>query len=393
MATPLSTKEQQCIPFNLFSPNHGKASKNKIKTVVVDKFIHLYEADGTSLKNSAEFRRCVIGQLFGKQSYIINQMNHPPGDDEIVNWFISGKHGAKLHRRSIIQQNHKLEAILRNAGVNLDHPCEATGDTPLILAARYHYADTVKALIDSGANISIKNHNKRDAIHETVQSMNDDNYSSTPLFETVKHLINNGADVSQEYNGADVPEELDYAHQALSTFAVTRTQARTAELFITAPNHGLEYMAMFNLAKGKRRDNPKTLGLIYEKTRPKDEPRNYQGMTPLMLASYYQNPECLKVILQQPKTDIEATTIRDVEGFNKKFTAYSFSSRNSECAAILEAYGAKKIRPKLADIERQWLNDLIEAINARDLSVGFGASFSRFLPFVTRRELIRIRSA
>ncbi len=155
---------------------------------------------------------------------------------------------------------------------------------------------------------------------------------------------------------------------------MTRTQAPTAELFITAPEHGIQRSrAIFSLAKGKRRDNPKILRLIYENMPPQGEPRNCRDMTPLMIASYHRNPRCLEEILKQPDTDIEATTIGQIEGFNKKFTAYSFSSRNSKCATILEMKGAQKIRPKLTDVEQQWLDDLREAKNARDLLAGSGA--------------------
>lgn len=374
MATPLGATKQQCIPFNPFSPNHGKVGKDKIKTVIADKLIPLFEEDGISFENTAELRHRVTRKLFGRRSYIINHMNQTPEDDEIFKWFISGKHGPKLHRKSIVEYDRELETVLRKAGVNPNHPCEKTGDTPLILAARIHDAVTVKALLGSGASVSLKNLQKHDAIYEIVKSMNGDNYTSTPLFETVKLLINSGANVRQK---------LDHSLEAISTRAVIEAQLCTAKLFINAPDHGIQHHAPLVLAKRKRRDDAKILELIYKKAPPENEPRNHRGMTPLMIASRYNNPKCLEVILKHPGTNIEALTVRQIEGFDKNYTAYGFSAIGGKCAEILEAHGAKKIRPELTDIEQQWLNDLRNAENARNISLGFGAlaALSGVAPF------------
>lgn len=344
-----ANKITQYLPLHLFSTNRGKATKDEIKSVVVERFIQSQDGGHISGKCSSAIRSRVTKNLFDKRSYTFNDQNQKPTNDDIFNWFISSEYGSKLHRRSIVQQDEALEAFLRVAGVDINRHDEQTGDTPLILAARNHHSQMVKTLINHGADVSAKNHREHDAIHEVVCSMNDSNYRSESLRETTECLIASGVDISQS-----IPGPL----KTLSGYAITKSQLCTAKLFITPHPRTFVDSTVIALAKSKQPDNPEIIRCIYENFPDIDRnAKDDRGMTALMLASHYQNPACLKALLEQPQTNMEATVIRPIDGFNKYHTAYSFAARkrDSECARILAEAGAQKIFPKLTGEELMWL--------------------------------------
>ena len=344
-----ANKIKHCLPPSLFQSNSGKATKDEIKSVVVERFIQAQDDAHISDKCTKAIRNRVTKNLFDKRSYTLNDQNQKPTNDEIFNWFISSEYSSKLHRRSIVQQDDALEAFLREAGVDINCHDKKTGDTPLILAARNHHSHTVKSLIKHGADVSAKNHRKRDVIYEVVRSMNDSNYRSESLHATTQCLIANGATISQS-----IPGPL----KTLSGYAITKSPLCTAKLFITPHPRTFEDSTLFALAKSKQPDNPKIIDCIYENFPDIDRnAKDDSGMTALMLASQSENPGCLKALLKQPQTNKEETVIRLVDGFKKYHTAYSFSARksSSECARILAEAGAQKIFPKLTGEEQMWL--------------------------------------
>ena len=344
-----ANKIKHCLPRSLCQSNSGKATKEEIKSVVVERFIQSKDDGYISDKCTKAIRNRVTKNLFDKRSYTLNDQHQKPTNDEIFNWFISSEYSSKLHRRSIIQQDEALEAFLREAGVDINCHDEKTGDTPLILAAKNHQSHTVQSLIKHGADLSAKNHLKRDAIHEVVRSMNDSNYRSESLHATTECLIASGAEISQSITGPI---------KTLSGYAITKSQICTAKLFITPHPRSFEDSTLFALAKSKQPDNPEIIDCIYENFPDIDgNAKDDSGMTALMLASQSENPDCLKALLKQPQTNKEETVIRLVDGFKKYHTAYSFSARksSSECARILAEAGAQKIFPKLTVEEQKWL--------------------------------------
>ena len=348
-AMNITNKIKQCLPFSFSPSNSGKATKDEIKSVVVERFIQSQDCGHISGKYSGAIRSRLTKNLFDKRSYTLNNQNLKPTNDDIFNWFISSEYGSKLHRRSIVKQDDALEAFLRVAGVDINCYDEQTGDTPLILAARNHHSHVVKTLIEHGADVSAKNLREHDAIHDVVYTMNDSNYRSESLYATTGYLIASGADISQSIHGP---------LKTLSGYAITKSQFCTAKLFITPHPRTFEDSTVFALAKSNKPDNPKIIDCIYKNFPDIDRnAKDKNGMTALMLASHSQNPACLKALLKQPQTNKEETVIRLVNGFEKYHTAYSFSARKSgsECARILVEAGAQKIFPKLTGEEQMWL--------------------------------------
>ncbi len=350
-----ANKIKHFLPLSLSQSNSGKATKDEIKSVVVERFIQSQDDGHISDKCTKAIRNRVTKNLFDKRSYTLNDQNQKPTNDEIFNWFISSEYSSKLHRRSIVQQDEALEVFLREAGVDINCHDEKTGDTPLILAARNHHSHTVKSLIKHGADVSAKNHRKHDAIHEVVRFMNDSNYRSESLHATTECLITSGADISQSITGP---------LKTLSGYAITKSQLCTAKLFITPHPRTFEDSTVFALAKSKKPDSPKIIDCIYENFPDIDRnAKDDSGMTALMLASQSENPACLKALLKQPQTNKEETVIRLVDGFQKYHTAYSFSATKSggECARILAEAGAQKIFPKLTGKELMWKAEYLAA--------------------------------
>ena len=176
-----SSNFKTCIPFSHSTNNMGIVPRSKIQEVIVERFLRsLYpndqEREALPDQKIREIESRVTSKsrtskLFGKRYYQVAATDHVPNDLEIFNWFLCGKHGKKLHRRSVTSSDIQVEAFLREAGVDINFHDEKSGDTPLILASRAHNATLVKTLIDSGAKIDLVNKHGRDAIHEAVDAI------------------------------------------------------------------------------------------------------------------------------------------------------------------------------------------------------------------------------
>ena len=310
----------------------------------------------------------VARKIFGKRTYRIAAQDTVPSDGEIFTWFITGKHGPKLHRRAIVIQDMEVEAFLRESGIDINHQDEKTGDTPLILAARAHLSNLVKTLVNLGANPDEKNKCGNDAIQEAIISVDNTDYRNDSLHETIKCLLENGADVKQR--------SAHNHNYSLRDYAITKTELRTAKLMIDHSRDEIPGFLMADLINTKHPDNADIIRYLYESNFfTGDEWVNNSEMTALMLACKNQNASYVTALLEQPGTKLETTVTLPIHmggfHFDKYHTAYSFAARRkgSRCARILARHGAKKIIPRLTSDEVNWVKDYSCAKRLRN-SVG-----------------------
>ena len=382
-----SSNFKPCIPFGHSTNNMGIVPRSKIQGVIVERFLRsLYpndqEREALPDQKIREIKSRVTSKsraskLFGKRYYQVAATDHVPDDLEIFNWFLCGKHGKKLHRRSVTSSDIQVEAFLREAGVDINFQDEKSGDTPLILASRAHNATLVKTLIDSGAKIDLVNRHGRDAIHEAVDaiSTNKTPYRNDSLFSTVECLIRHEANVNQPLTTCSCFQI------SLANYAIPRTELRTANLFISSLED-FNGSVLLELVLEKQADNPDIIRSLASVNGFDPNIRSARGNTPLILACMYYRPECLKALLEHPQIDLEATVVRPVQTFDKNWSAYSFAALNgfNDCAELLAEKGAKKIVPSLTEGEQRWLDRLEAAKSNRDLAF-FAAPIALFNPF------------
>ena len=362
-----------CLPRLPFHSYQDEVSKKRIKSVVTEKFIR-FRIDKKFIDiPPQEAMNRVARKIFGNRTYRISGQDAVPSDGEIFNWFITGKHGSKLHRRAIVNHDMEVETFLRESGVNINHQDEKTGVTPLILAASEHLPNLVKALVNHGANLNTKNVWGNDAIQEAIISADYTNYRNDSMHETIKCLLENGADVNQKSANA--------RRYSLREYAITRTELRTAKLMIDHSTDGISKFVMADLINTNHPDNAEIIRYLYETNFFTGAERiNNRKMTALMLACENQNASYVNALLEQPGTKLEATTILPIRKgecyFNKYHTAYSFAAKRkeSQCAQILVDRGARKIIPKLTSDEIKWVNDYQNARNTRNFAV-IGTAF------------------
>ena len=90
-----------------------------------------------------------------------------------------------------LDTKNTIELLIRN-GIDIEST-NTNGDTALIWASRNGYLDTVQFLLNSGANINVKNKNNVSALLSAVLSC--PNETKKQVLET---LINNGANINDE---------------------------------------------------------------------------------------------------------------------------------------------------------------------------------------------------
>ena len=354
-----------CMPRLPFHTYQDEVPKQRIKTVIAEKFIR-FRIDNKSIDiPPREAIDRVAKKIFGKRTYRIAGQDGVPSDGEIFTWFITGKHGPKLHRRAIISKDMEVEAFLRESGINVNHQDELTGDTPLILAASEYLPNVVKALINHGAKLNTKNVWGNDAIQEAIISIAYTAYRNDSMHKTIECLLENGADVKQKSTN-----DSDYS---LREYAIKKTELRTAKLLIDHSTDRISNLVMADLIDRNYPDNADIIRYLHKTNFFTGAERiNNRKMTALMLACENQNQSCVTALLEQPGTKLEATTILPIrEGqlyFDKYHTAYSFAAKQkgSQCAQILVDRGAKKIIPKLTSDEVNWVNDYQQARNMRN---------------------------
>ena len=354
-----------CLPRLPFLSSQNEVSKNRIKSVITEKFITFRTNNNSFNINHQEAMDRVARKIFGKRTYRITAQDVVPSDGEIFTWFITGKHGPKLHRRAIVIQDMEVEAFLRESGININHQDEKTGDTPLILAARAHMSNLVKTLVTLEANLDEKNKCGNDAIQEAIISADNTDYRNDSLHETIKCLLENGADVKQQ--------SAHNRNYSLRNYAITKTELRTAKLMIDHSRDKIPRFLMADLINTKHPDNADIIRYLYESNFFTGVERvNSSMMTALMLACKNQNESYVTALLEQPGTKLETTVTLPIHmgrfHFDKYHTAYSFAARRkgSRCAQLLANHGAKKIIPKLTSDEVNWVKDYYHAKKLRN---------------------------
>ena len=354
-----------CLPRLPFLSSQNEVSKKRIKSVVTEKFITFRTNNESFNIHHLEAMDRVARKIFGKRTYQIAAQDTVPSDGEIFTWFITGKHGPKLHRRAIVIQDMEVEAFLRASGIDINHQDEKTGDTPLILAARAHLSNLVKTLVTLEVNLDEKNKCGNDAIQEAIISVDNTDYRNDSLHETIKCLLENGADVKQR-----LAHKRNYS---LRDYAITKTELRTAKLMIDHSRDEIPPFLLADLINTKHPDNADIIRYLYQSNFfTGDERVNSSQMTALMLASKNQNASYVTALLEQPGTKLETTVTLPIHmggfHFDKYHTAYSFAARQkgSQCAQILARHGAKKIIPRLTSDEVKWVKDYSRAKRSRD---------------------------
>ena len=345
-----------CLPTLPFRSFPDAVSKQRIKSVVTEKFINFQINKKCFDVSHQDALNRVTKKIFGKRTYRIAGQDGVPSDGEIFTWFITGKHGPKLHRKAIVRQDMDVEVFLRESGINIDHQDEKTGDTPLILAACEHLPNVVKTLVNLGAKLNTKNVWGNDAIQEAIISIDYTGYRNDSMHETIKCLLANGADVQQK--------STDNSDYSLREYAIRKTELRTAKLLIDHSTDRISNFVMADLINRNYPDNADIIRYLYETNFFTGAERiNDRKMTALMLACENQNQSYVTALLEQPGTKLETTTTLPIRHgqlyFDKYHTAYSFAARQkgSQCAQILVDRGARKFIPKLTSDEVNWAND------------------------------------
>lgn len=374
----IQSSTPSCVPFSFFTNNTGVVPKGRIKGVILERFLQSQYPDSRDRKALSDqdmrgIQSRVVSKLFDKRSYQVVSADRAPNESDIFEWFVHGKHGCKLHRRSVSNSDLQVETFLRKAGVDINFQDKETGDTPLILASRVHNATLVKTLVDSGATINLVNKRGKNALYEAVDAIDRTPYRDESLFSTLECLVRHGADVDQPLTTGCLKSIADHA--------VPKTELRTANLFIFSAKN-FTVSVLFDLIRGDQADNPDIIRSLASATNFNPNIRGSNRLTPLMTASIYGRSGCLKALLELPQIDLEATVVWPVKTFDKNWSAYSFAASygHSDCANLLVDKGAKKIVPALTEHEQEWLDELLDATEKRNAALAF-APISLFNPF------------
>ena len=75
----------------------------------------------------------------------------------LLNEFTKSGAGEWLHRKAVAAKLVQLEWFVRIAGVNINHRCAKTGNTPLLIAVLHHRWEIAGSLLRAGASPTIRN--------------------------------------------------------------------------------------------------------------------------------------------------------------------------------------------------------------------------------------------
>lgn len=297
----------------------------------------------TDDEHSSRYRKNIETHLtkaiLKHRSYHIPCHRQPVADNEILNWFVNGELGQKLHRLAIVNQDNDVESFLRKAHVDVNQPDKETGDTPLILAARHHNADTVKGLLAAKADISARSKIPKDAIYEALENINRTSFRDDQQFKTIKCLLEHGADVNQRL--------LHRPTTRLSEYAIPKSELRVAKLLISH-SKSIKSETVHQLAKVRSIDSPNIIRhlLFQAKIEPKNPPHNMPVM-----AVYINDEQQFKEVLLLPSVPLPTVNHPKLA---KPFGYVDVGNlaimgRFKEVWELLDGYGPLKEVPKLPE--------------------------------------------
>ena len=319
-----------------------KVHNSKIRSVVADAFVASLPKDSPERSNcnqkSVEAR--LTSNLLDKSYYHIPCHKQPLASDEILDWFAKGKHGEQLHRRAIANGDREVASFLRKAHVDVNQPDEKTGDTPLILAARIHDAVTVKELLNANATVSARNLGKKDAIYEALENLNRTSFRDAPQFETIKCLLEHGADVNQPL--------LYRPATRLSEYAIPKAELRVAKLLISHSKF-IKTNTVFALAEIRSIDSQDILHCLVQQR--KFDPREITDAKPvtILVPGTGKKPQLVKGQLIDPKTAKNFADKGQLQYENKYFVAAYLldQGKHKECDELLSDYGTLENIPRI----------------------------------------------
>ena len=315
-------------------------SSERIQSIIVNRYLSnalpSHQEDPTTLKDIKER----LTSTFFDQYRLFHISEQPLTNDQIFDWFIKSDAASKLHRRAIEAGDLCVESFFRTSGVDVNQADKATGNTPLMLAARSHQPVLVRRLMQTGADALARNRNKESAIEQAIYQCHQKGYEKPQLLETLQHLLSD-------------TRVFDLCTEKMMNIIFTETEREIAELFINHEKGSLRSIVA-QLARSRRAEAPDILRLILEKFPRLVNRRDHSDKTPLMNAAEIGNRETMLAILDQPSIDIEA--VLETSGFRsiKKSTAYSLAYGNgkNDCLQLLESYGAQKVFQGLTSSER-----------------------------------------
>ena len=319
-----------------------KVHNSKVRSVVVAAFIASLPKDSPERSpcNQKSVTARLTSNLLNKSYYHIPCHKQPLASDEILDWFAKGKHGEQLYRRAIASGDREVASFLRKAHVNINQPDKKTGDTPLILAARIHDAVTVKELLIANASVSARNQGKKDAIYEALENLNRTSYRDDAQFNTIKCLLERGADVNQPL--------LHRPATRLSEFAIPKAELRVAKLLISHSEF-IKTNTVFALTRVNSIDSPDILNYLVKQR--KFDPKEITNTEPgaILMSGKDKKPQLVKGQLVYPKRSKEFADKGRMQYENKYFVgAYLIDQgKNKEFDELLPDYGALEEIPRL----------------------------------------------
>ena len=310
----------------------GAVSSQRVRNTVVNRFFRQStQFDKERPISLKEINSRLVSTVFDhNQTFEVS--DRTPTSDDVFDWFINSNHASGLYRRAIETGDHVVESFYRESGIDINQADPKTGNTPLMLAARSHQPALTQCLIAEGAEILAVNVRNENACYQAISRCRAAGYDKKPAYKTIKTLLD--------------AEGLPVWTENVMNIVFTQTDRKIAELFLDFPISFFKYIVT-ELANSKRSDNPEILRAILSRYPELVNVRDDKQMTLLMIAASLNNLPALKVLLEQPRIDIEASCLEMITGFSKKWTAFNFAFANShiESTQLLMHHGARKFFP------------------------------------------------
>ena len=329
-------------PLDQNNPKPNQFSSQRVQNIIVTRYLgnsmHILQEYPDVLK---QVRERLTSTIFDRDR-LFQISDLPPTDDQIFNWFINSDFAPRLHRRAIEARDLCVDAFLQKSGVDVNRADEATGNTPLMLAARSHQPVVVSRLMQTGADTLARNREGKSALEQAICQYQKTGYEKHQFLSTLRRLLSDTRLIDQ----------LTYK---IMNFIFSETERDVAELFIDQTKVPLRPI-ITELINSKRQEAPNVLRLILSRYPVLVNEREWSedNKTPLMEAAEHGNQTALLALLEQPTIDIEAVCEIKISHRKIKWTAYSLALGNgkTDCLKLLEDFGAQKMVHDLAAIKQ-----------------------------------------